>query len=320
MAVRYGSTARSGKSSLTRRGADESLGFRDFRHTIRRPLETAREFGSTFAFPPADLYIIRSRSNRNRMISISRNIDDAEPSMFSAGTCLAVPSSPLALKAPRFPLASAVPFCSFNRKYAGGTCYVLGRGPTDFNYNDLAHVTDPIFFINDAVCLEKLAKSETFFFAHDIQLRAWLDGSIHSTAVLPIDGNILGEDPGVVLNHAGPVVYYRRGERNRETLLTMSRDEIAEREELFVHTGAIHSLVHFIWFCGFRRAVFIGCDGLNSKSVFARPGAERDGYDRRLENKSQSVSGWNYRTIRRAQDLVLKLFGIEAIYRGTPVR
>ena len=59
---------------------------------------------------------------------------------------------------------------------------MVGRGPTNFDYRELADIADPIFFINDAVCLEKYARSETFFFAHDVEMRVWLDGSIKAAA------------------------------------------------------------------------------------------------------------------------------------------
>jgi hypothetical protein len=220
---------------------------------------------------------------------------------------------------PRFPLARRIPFGSFNNKYKGQTCYVVGRGPTDFDYHDLADVTEPVFFINDAVGLAEYTRSETFFFAHDIEMRVWLDGSLTATAILPIEGTILGDDPDVVLGHAGPVVYYHRGEQNRGDLLRMSHDEVAAREELFVHSGTIHSLLHFIWFCGFRRVVFIGCDGINRKYALASACGAQNGYDRRLQNRSNTSPWWQYKKIRRAQDLLTTLFGIEAIYLGTPV-
>ncbi|HEY3787591.1 MAG TPA: hypothetical protein VGL71_01995, partial [Urbifossiella sp.] len=194
----------------------------------------------------------------------------------------------------------------------------VGRGPTEFDYKDLAHVADPIFFINDAICLEKHARSETFFFAHDAELRVWLDGSVKATAVLPVNGTVLGDAPDVVLNHAGPVVYYHRRQKDGD-LLRMNRDDIADRAELFGHTGTIHSLLHFAWFCGFCRVVLIGCDGIDRKHALASACGAKRGYDSRLRNKSNSTSGWHYGAIRRAQDLLTTLFGIEAIYRGTPV-
>jgi hypothetical protein len=226
---------------------------------------------------------------------------------------------PPLIASPLFPKALRAPFCGFNNKYAGGTCYVVGRGPPEFDYSDLARVTDPVFFINDAICLEKHARSETFFFAHDIEMRVWLDGSMKATAVLPVDGTVLGDAPGVVLGHVGPLVLYHRGEKSGAALLRMSRDEVAERGELFVHSGTIHSLIHFIWFCGFSRAVLIGCDGINNKYLLGRTSGSEDGYDRRLQNRSLTSPWWQYKTIRRAQDLLTTLFCIEAVYVGTPV-
>src|SRR5271170_2149054 len=186
---------------------------------------------------------------------------------------------------PRFPRAVEIPFASFNGRYAGRSCYVVGRGPTEFNYEELANVNEPIFFVNDAVCLEKYARSETYFFAHDAQMLVWLDGKIKSTAVLPMDGNFLRETSGITLQHSGKVVFYRSLEKNREQLLLLKRDQIAELKQLYMHSGTIHSVIHFIWFCGFGRVIFIGCDCIS------------DGYDPRLENLSKSSSCRDYTAI-----------------------
>lgn len=238
----------------------------------------------------------------------------------SASICAARQSFPRHFfGGPSFPCATRLPFESFNNKHAGGTCYVVGRGPTDFDYRDLANVTDPVFFINDAVCLEQYVRSEMFFFAHDAEMRVWLDGAIKSTAVLPVNGSVLCEGNGVALGHAGAIVYYQRREQDRSELLRMSRDEAADREELFAHSGTIHSLLHFVWFCGFARIIFIGCDGINQRGPLARATASQDGYDRRLKNKSNTAPWWRYEQIRKAQDLMTTLFGIEAVYVGTPV-
>lgn len=217
-----------------------------------------------------------------------------------------------------FTQAMRVPFASFHSAYEGKTCHVVGRGPTRFDYNDLAGVTDPVFFINDAVCLEKYVRSETFFFAHDAAMRIWLDGSIRATAVLPANGKFLGRVRGDVLEHAGPLMFYRRAHRPNRDLLCMSRDEIANREELFVHSGTIHAALHFIWFCGFRRAIFIGCDGINHQPALAGASVSEDGYDVRLENRSKTLPWWQYGRIRKAQDLLTNLLCLEAVYLGTP--
>jgi len=219
---------------------------------------------------------------------------------------------------PVFPRATALPFSSFNGKFDGRACTIVGRGPTAFNYQDLALSPDPVFFINDAVCLEKHAAGETFFFAHDQQALAWLNGAIRSTAVLPIDGKIFRGSPGVVLEHPGNLVFYRWRQEKREDLLLLSRDQIAERAELYTHTGTIHSLLHFIWFCGFRRVRFIGCDGITDTSRLPAKFQTADGYDPRLENLSRSSVSPAYPTIFYAQQLLTNLFGLDAEYAGKP--
>jgi hypothetical protein len=219
--------------------------------------------------------------------------------------------------APRIPNAANLPFASFNNKYEGSGCYVVGRGPTLFDYEQLARVSEPIFFLNDAVCLEKYARSETFFFAHDEKMLVWLNGAMRAAAVLPIGGPIVF-DPRRAFKHAGAVVYYHWREENREDLLGMSRDQIAASKELYTHTGTIHSLIHFVWFCGFKRVVFIGCDGINRRDIGRCSAPVANGYDPRLQNLSRTSPFWHYTTIRSVQDRLTRALGLEAVYRGTP--
>lgn len=105
-----------------------------------------------------------------------------------------------------FTRARRIPFSNFHSAYEGATCYVVGRGPTRFQYTDLMDVVDPVFFINDAVCLEKYVRSETFFFAHDAAMRVWLDGSVRATAVLPANGRFLSRVKSDVLEWAAGVL------------------------------------------------------------------------------------------------------------------
>lgn len=217
-----------------------------------------------------------------------------------------------------FPRAEIVPFADFNNRYPAGSCYVIGRGPTTFDYRQLAEITDPIFFINDAICLEKFARSDTFFFAHDAAMRVWLDGSMRSTAVLPTNGTILADEPAAMLAHNGRVVLYHRQDEDRESLMRMTRDELAIEEALFGHSGTIHSLLHFVWYCGVRKITYIGCDAINRRDLLATQCASHDGYDPRLQNKSSTAPGWHYLQIRRVQELLTVLFGIQTCHVGTP--
>jgi hypothetical protein len=204
---------------------------------------------------------------------------------------------------PRFPEAKLLDFADFNSKFSGRSCYVIGRGPTQFSYDSLAKVTDPVFFINDAVCLETYARSETFFFAHDAQMLVWLNGKSRSTAVVPIDGKVFHQTPGITLHHPGSVVFYHWREEKKEQLLTLSRDQIAGIRQLYTHTGTIHSALHFIWYCGFSKVNFVGCDA-------------GGGYDPRLANLSRSSARDNYENIGKVQRLLTELFGLEAEYWG----
>jgi hypothetical protein len=208
---------------------------------------------------------------------------------------------------PSFPRATEIPFPAFLNRYEGKSCTIVGRGPTEFDYARLGDTDDPVFFINDAICLENRARGDTFFFAHDPQLLPWLDGNIKSTAVLPIDGKMFRRSPGATFNHAGQIVFYHWREEKKEALLLMPREQIAQLKQLYTHTGTIHSVLHFIWFCGFKKVTFIGCDGITAR-----------GYDPRLANVSGSSASPTYPAILRAQKLLTMLFGLEAVYVRTP--
>ena len=219
---------------------------------------------------------------------------------------------------PAFPRANHIPFADFESKYHGQSCIVVGRGPTEFDYADLGQTNEPVFFINDAVCLEKYARGETFFFAHDPQALAWLDGQIRAIAVIPIDGKIFRSAPGRVLHHAGQISFYHWREHERETLLLLDREQIADLAELYTHTGTIHSLLHFVWFCGFTRVTLIGCDGITDVTRLGPKFQQANGYDPRLENRSASVGSPTYPAIFHAQQLLIALLGLHAVYAGTP--
>jgi hypothetical protein len=199
-----------------------------------------------------------------------------------------------------------LPFVSFKNRYAGGGCRVVGRGATEFDYRSLGEPGVPVFFINDAICLEAHVAGETFFFAHDAQMLPWLSGALRGTAVLPIEARPFHPSTGGRIQHAGPIVFYHWREHHNRELLTITREQIAAMQTLYSHSGTIHSLMHFLWFCGFTRADLIGCDGLASA------------YDPRLENRSRSTPDKQYSSIRIVQDHLANIFGIAMNYLGTP--
>ena len=230
------------------------------------------------------------------------------------------PESSLWMKrAAQFPKATNVPFATFNNRYTARTCCVVGRGVTDFSYPELGTFPDPIFFINDAVCMEKHARTETFFFAHDARMLVWLDGAIRATAVLPLDGKLFLEQPEIgTASHRQGRSLPLRGPDDRKPVLRLNRQQVAADAELYRHSATIHSLLHFVWFCGFKCVVFIGCDGLNDAELLGSVNHAPTGYDPRLDNRSRTAPWWQYGSIRSVQDRLCSLLGLETRYVGTP--
>jgi hypothetical protein len=220
----------------------------------------------------------------------------------------------------RFPKAEHLNFSSFNNRYLEETCYLVGRGPTEYNYNDLYTINAPVFFINDAVLLDRKCPRETFFFAHDHRMLCLLDKGIKSIAIFAENGKLFKNDPQAILPFPGKIILYRWRQTDGNRLLRMSRDEISARQELYTHTGTIHSALHFIWYCGFKKLYLIGCDGLNERSLFKTVKGAVTGYDSRLENISETTPWWQYQTIREVQNQLITTFSIDAAYLGTPVK
>jgi hypothetical protein len=204
------------------------------------------------------------------------------------------------------------PFRSFCNAYANQECFVIGRGPTRYEYSDLTAVRCPIFFINDAVALEKFTKTESFFFAHDLRMACWLKRGIKSTAVLPRNrmGKIISGPNDPALNTAScPILLYNWRTVSRTTLLQLSRDALRDLGELYEHSGTIHSLLHFVWYCGFTRVNFIGCDGISNY---------RAPYDSRIPNLSESSPFSAYRQIFAVQEYLCKTLRLDRKYLGSP--
>lgn len=210
-----------------------------------------------------------------------------------------------------------IPFDMFNSRYAGRACYIVGRGPTTFDYTQLGSVDDPVLFINDAVSLERHVRGESFFFAHDAPLEIWLTRGLKSTAVLPVGGKLWKKLDEAKFNHGGAISFYAWNTGCQIHPLNLTRDELARVQELSRHCGTIHSLLHFVWYCGFTRVNFIGCDGINDVwqlNALAAP----TGYDSRIENLSATAPWFQYSEIRQVQDELCKRFGFQVKYLGTP--
>jgi hypothetical protein len=214
-----------------------------------------------------------------------------------------------------------IPFSDYENRFAGRTAIVVGKGPTLFEYAELAQHRSPVFFVNDAVALEKhVASGEpSFFFAHDPVMTVWFTRGIRSAAVIPEDGKIVRGRSDPALAPAGDVVFYRWRTTPQETVLAWTRPELAGTRELYTDCGTIHSALHFVWFCGFEGVRFVGCDGLGRDPRTAHLGDPRTGYDKRIANASSSTPWGEFVRIRREQDRLCRRFGFDVEYWGAPV-
>jgi len=213
-----------------------------------------------------------------------------------------------------------IPFASYRDKFAGQTAVVVGKGPTLYDFEKLGKTGAPTFFVNDAVALEvNLAQAQpSFVFAHDPGQTAWFARGIRSTPVLPRDGKIVAGENDPILAPLAHAVFYTWRTRAQDVVLAQSKADLAASAELYTDCGTIHAALHFVWFCGFTSIRFVGCDG-TSKDPRTAALAAGTGYDKRIENASQSKPWGEFIRIRREQDRLCKLFGFDVEYWGAPV-
>ena len=197
-------------------------------------------------------------------------------------------------------------------RYAGRRFVIVGKGPTAFEWPNLADVTDPIIFINDAVQWESHATNsdETFFFALDEPQSVWLTPNLTSTAVIPrAPGHGQSGDKwhDRLFASAHPeatrqckVATYEWGPRRH--CLRCTREQVAERQVLFRDGGTIHSAIHFAWLCGATEIAFIGCDGIGRA------------YDHRLELRSNDVNLGVHAKLRNIADRECEQLNLDIEY------
>ena len=209
----------------------------------------------------------------------------------------------------------------YRNKYPKSTWVIVGKGPNHFQFENLASVKGPVIFLNDAVQFERHATSsvETFFFAHDCRQAEWLkpDHGLKSTVVMATgatwdkqhERRMLSVDKDIPDGFTRPLDIYRWGGWHGETLQHHSSIEIAKSGKLHLHSGTIHTALHFAWVCGAQKIVLIGCDGHGAT------------YDSRVDLKSQCPQHANdsvFRKIRMEQDRICKVLGLQTDYVSEP--
>ena len=211
--------------------------------------------------------------------------------------------------------------------YAGRRFWIVGKGPTRFDFENLCEIDDPVIFLNDAVQLERFAAGapETFFFAHDPHQRVWLTGELRSTAILP-ERHATGSTgrPKLSVQSASPeaatvasvatYTWAQEYRRDPARVARLSRSEIARTGRLFVGPGTIHTAIHFAWLCGASGVSFIGCDGWPGHNSTDPATA----YDPRIELRSGAPSLGVHVRIRKTQDWLCGQLALATDYVHEP--
>lgn len=207
-----------------------------------------------------------------------------------------------------------LPLAGLRNRHAGETAVVVGRGPTNFDYRKLSEFAGPVFFLNDAVQLDRHAVGAAYLVAVDNEMVRLLYRPLKAVPVLP--RSLAGSLASVPVDLS--VVYYECDRTPRERLLLQSREQLAALGELYNGSVTIMTALHLVWYCGCVGVVFIGCDGLNEPNGLRRLGAATNGYDSRLANLSHTAPGWKYQQIREAQDQICRQLNLAVRYVGTP--
>lgn len=184
------------------------------------------------------------------------------------------------------------------------TWTIVGKGPTGFDYSTLSEAPGPVVFINDAVQLEKYLRKDqpSFFFAHDSGQSCWIN-QIKSVPVLPLSSKDAERITWERLCGKRAGYYYLWQEaylKSPGLILTLSKEDVAASDSLFISSGTLHSAIHLAWLAGAERILFVGCDART-----------RSSYDGRIENKSGSRSKGANLKIKKTAEWLCRELGIE---------
>ncbi len=209
------------------------------------------------------------------------------------------------------------PLSDYAGKYQGCRFVIVGKGPTKFQFENLAEIGDPVIFINDAVQFDHMAERsvETFFFALDAKQAVWLEPGMRSTPVLSIrpDTQYMTEHGDIAHERLflcdlptariPDCVGYRWG--RAPDIDNFNPRSLLFDQLLIGHKGTIIPAIHFAWLCGASEIAFIGCDGIPN------------GYDARIEIKSGAPDLGVNAIIRKNQDALCERLDLPTVYVDT---
>lgn len=159
-------------------------------------------------------------------------------------------------------------------KFISDTVYVLGSGPTLFDYEkDIKEINDPIFFINDTVQYEHLCPSlHKLFFSHHLGMRPQFQEV--DPVTIYVQAQFL-DDTGpdyqdiMIAKHRpkGKAVTVDAQVHNKlepwffeKYDWLLDKDEVIKRNRIATGFGTITTTIYMLWFTGCQNCLFIGCD------------------------------------------------------------
>jgi len=222
-----------------------------------------------------------------------------------------------------------IPFPSFKDKYAGREGWIIGRGPTPFDPEALRQVTDPIWFINEAIDWERYVAHDDSF-GISLEWRKFKDWAYRCKSVVMMGFLEPHEAAGikrlVMFKHVAPgagggPTSVKGGNWFR---LAQSANELAESRMLYQYGSSMLPAIHFAWFCGIRTLNLVGCDGLATelRSGLAMTSLESAlAYNPNLpvfDDDGNGRSGGIHPLLRKRHDAAMQRLGIKANYLFSP--
>jgi hypothetical protein len=193
---------------------------------------------------------------------------------------------------------------SYHDCFVGETGWVFGKGRTGFDYDRIADITGPCFFINDSVVMERhVTHDRSFWFCLDHGYEKVLP-TVRSLPVLHRAGWADGFAGRCLWWHQDPTAYN-----------CWPADLMAHSGHLLTKVGTVYPLIHFAWFAGIRKLCLIGCDGIQKLD---QSSPLEFNLDERIPNLSGKGGGCVYGRIRKESDRLMDRLGITANYIGTP--
>ena len=186
--------------------------------------------------------------------------------------------------------------------------YVVGSGPTNFDYKDIEKITAPIIFINDmAQFAITCASEEQYFLSHHLSkyrdvspITIWISKLYSETS----EWNIVGDSRFSPKNDFISVKAIMGDEADDNFFVRypwlLNKDEVIKKNTILGFFGTITTVLYMSWFMGCSEPRMIGCD----------PNSLTDTHDKRIGG----AMIYEPAKIKRNQKALTKKLDLNPIY------